>query len=45
MSGRARPSDRSAGLLVGQARLSGPVETLDGGDPGVSMSLKPLIDV
>jgi hypothetical protein len=37
-SGRAGSTDRSAGLLVGQARLSGTVETLVGGDPWVSMS-------
>jgi hypothetical protein len=36
--GRAGPTDRSAGLLVGRARLSGTVETLAGGDPWVPMS-------
>jgi hypothetical protein len=45
MSGRAGPTDRSAGLLVGRARLSGTDETLVGGDLGVPMSLKPPIDV
>jgi hypothetical protein len=38
MSGRAGPMDRSAGLLVGRARLSGTAETLVGGDPWVPMS-------
>jgi hypothetical protein len=38
-SGRAGPTDRSAGLLVGRARLSGTAETLVGGDPWVPMSL------
>jgi hypothetical protein len=37
-SGRAGSTDRSAGLLVGQARLSGTAETLVGGDPWVPMS-------
>jgi hypothetical protein len=37
-SGRAGSTDRSAGLLVGQARLSGKAETLVGGDPWVPMS-------
>jgi hypothetical protein len=45
MSGRGRSTNRSAGLLVGRARLSGTVETLVGGDPWVPMSLKPQIDV
>jgi hypothetical protein len=39
MSGRAGPTDRSAGLLAGQAYLSGTTETLVGGDPWVPMSL------
>jgi hypothetical protein len=39
MSGRAGPTDRSAGLLVGRAHLSGTAETLVGGDPGVPVSL------
>jgi hypothetical protein len=37
-SGRAGSTDRSAGLLVGQTRLSGTAETLVGGDPWVPMS-------
>jgi hypothetical protein len=37
-SGRAGSTDRSAGLLVGRARLSGTAETLVGGDPWVRMS-------
>jgi hypothetical protein len=45
MSGRGGPTDRSAGLLVGPARLSGTAETMVGGDPGVHMSLKPPINV
>jgi hypothetical protein len=44
-SGRAGFTDRSAGLLVGQAYLSGTAETLVDGDLGVPMSLKPSIDV
>jgi hypothetical protein len=44
-SGRAGSTDRSAGLLVGQACLSGTVETLVGGDPWVPMSHKLPIDV
>jgi hypothetical protein len=44
-SGRAGFTDRSTGLLVGQACLSGTAETLVDGDPGVPMSLKPSIDV
>jgi hypothetical protein len=44
-SGRAGSTDRSAGLLVGQARLSGTAETLVGGDPWVPMSHKLPIDV
>jgi hypothetical protein len=39
MSGRAGPTDRLAGLLVGRARLSGTAETLVGGNPGVPMPL------
>jgi hypothetical protein len=38
MSGRAGPTNRSAGLLVGRARLPGTAETLVGGDPWVPMS-------
>jgi hypothetical protein len=38
MSGRVRSTNRSAGLLVGRAHLSGTAETLVGGDPGVPMS-------
>jgi hypothetical protein len=45
MSGRVGPMDRSAGLLVGRARLSGTAETLVGGDLWVPMSVKPPIDV
>jgi hypothetical protein len=37
-SGRAGPTDRSAGLLVGRFCLSGTAETLVGGDPWVPMS-------
>jgi hypothetical protein len=37
-SGRAGSTDRSAGLLVGRARLSGMAETLVGGDQWVPMS-------
>jgi hypothetical protein len=44
-SGRAGSTDRSAGLLVGRARLSGTAETLVGGDPWVPMSHKPPIDM
>jgi hypothetical protein len=33
-----RPTDRSAGLLVGQTHLSGSVVSLVSGDPGVPMS-------
>jgi hypothetical protein len=33
-----RPTDRSAGLLVGRTHLSGPAVSLVGGDPGVPMS-------
>jgi hypothetical protein len=43
--GQAGSTDRSAGLLVGRARLSGTAETLVGGDPWVTMSHKPPIDV
>jgi hypothetical protein len=39
MSGRAGPTDRTAGLLVGQACQSGTAETLVGGDPWVPMSV------
>jgi hypothetical protein len=45
MSGRAGSTNRSADLLVGQARLTGTTETMVGGDPGVPMSLKSSIDV
>jgi hypothetical protein len=45
ISGRVGSTDRSAGLLVGRARLSGTTETLVGGDPWVPMSHKPPIDV
>jgi hypothetical protein len=38
MSGQAGPMDRSVGLLVGRACLSGMAETLVGGDPWVPMS-------
>jgi hypothetical protein len=38
-SGRAGPTDRSVGLLVGQAHMSGTAETLVGGDPWVPMSV------
>jgi hypothetical protein len=44
-SGRAGPTDRSAGLLVGRACLSGTAETLVVGDPWVPMSHKPPINV
>jgi hypothetical protein len=44
MSGRGGPTDRSAGLLEGRARLPGTAETLVG-DPCVPMSHKPLINV
>jgi hypothetical protein len=37
-SGRAWSTDRSAGHLVGRARLSGTAETLVGGEPWVPMS-------
>jgi hypothetical protein len=33
-----RPTDRSAGLLVGRTHLSGTAVSLVGGDPGVPMS-------
>jgi hypothetical protein len=39
-----RPTDRSAGLLVGRTRLSGMVVSLVGGDPGVPMSHKVRTD-
>jgi hypothetical protein len=42
-SSRAGSTDRSAGLLVGWARLSGTTETLVGGDPWVPMSHTSLI--
>jgi hypothetical protein len=35
-----RPTDRSAGLLVGRTHLSGTAVSLVGGDPGVPMSHK-----
>jgi hypothetical protein len=35
--------DRSAGLLVGRARLPGTAETLVGGDPWVPMSVNNLV--
>jgi hypothetical protein len=35
-----RPTDRSAGLLVGRSHLSGMAVSLVGGDPGVPMSHK-----
>jgi hypothetical protein len=41
-SGRAGSTDRSAGLLVGQARLSGTTEILVGGDTWVPMSHKSI---
>jgi hypothetical protein len=44
-SGRAGSTDRSVGLMVGRARLSGTAETLVGGDLWVPMSHKPPIDV
>jgi hypothetical protein len=39
MSGRAGPTNRSAGLLVGRVRLPRTAETMVGGDPWVPMSL------
>jgi hypothetical protein len=39
LSGRAGSTDRSAGLLVGWARLLEMTETLVGGDPWVPMSV------
>jgi hypothetical protein len=39
------PTDRSAGLLVGRAHLSGTAVSLVGGDPGVPMSHKPPSEV
>jgi hypothetical protein len=39
------PTDRSTGLLVGRAHLSGTVVSLVGGDPGVPMSHKPPSEV
>jgi hypothetical protein len=39
MSGQVCPTDRSAGLLLGRARLSQTDETLVGVDPWVPMSL------
>jgi hypothetical protein len=42
---RAGSTDRSAGLLVGWARLSGTAETLVGGDLWVHLSHKPPINV
>jgi hypothetical protein len=44
-SGQVGSTDRSVGLLVGRARLSGTAETLVSGDPWVPMSVKPPIDV
>jgi hypothetical protein len=44
-AGQTGPTDRSAGLLVSRARLSGMAETLVGREPWVPMSHKPLIDV
>jgi hypothetical protein len=44
-SGRSGSTNRSTGLLVGRAHLSGMAETLVGGDPWVHMSHKPPIDV
>jgi hypothetical protein len=40
-----RPTDRSAGLLVGRTHLSGTAVSLVGGDPGVPMSHKPPSEV
>jgi hypothetical protein len=40
-----RPTDRSAGLLVGWTYLSGTAMSLVGGDPGVPMSHKPPSEV
>jgi hypothetical protein len=40
-----RPTDRSAGLLVGRTHLSGMVVSMVGGNPGVPMSHKPPCDV
>jgi hypothetical protein len=37
-SGRAGSTDRSTGLLVGWARLSGMAETLVGGDPCLTIT-------
>jgi hypothetical protein len=39
------PTNRSAGLLVGQTYLSGMTVSLVGGDPGVPMSHKPPSEV
>jgi hypothetical protein len=39
------PTNRSAGLLVGQTHLSGMAVSLVGGDPGVPMSHKPPSEV
>jgi hypothetical protein len=39
------PSDRSAGLLVGQTHLSGMAVSLVGGNPGVPMSHNPPSEV
>jgi hypothetical protein len=39
------PTDRSVGLLVGRAYLSGTAVSLVGGDPGVPMSHKPPSEV
>jgi hypothetical protein len=44
-SGWVGSTDRSAGLLVGWARLSGTAETLVGGDLWVHLSHKPPINV
>jgi hypothetical protein len=41
----SRPTDRSAGLLVGRTHLSGTTVSLVGGDPGVPMSHKPLSEM
>jgi hypothetical protein len=40
-----RPTNRSAGLLVGRTHLSGTAVSLVGGDPGVPMSHKPPSEV
>jgi hypothetical protein len=40
-----RPTNRSAGLLVGRTHLSGMAVSLVGGDPGVPMSHKPPSEV